>query len=101
MIKLTDQQQILYNELSMPEKVAILMIQLGEDTATTLFSHMDVDIVTDISRYIATVKNIDKQVAAAVLEEFYAILQSNQFIRSGGMEYAKEILYRTFGPEVA
>jgi flagellar motor switch protein FliG len=101
MIKLNDQQQTVYNELTMPEKVAILMIQLGEDTTTTLFSHMDVDIVTDISRYIATVKNVDKQVAAAVLEEFYAIMQSNQFIRSGGMEYAKEILYRTFGPEVA
>ena len=101
MIKLNDQQQTVYNELTMPEKVAILMIQLGEDSTTTLFSHMDVDVITDISRYIATVKNVDKQVAAAVLEEFYAILQSNQFIRSGGMEYAKEILYRTFGPEVA
>jgi len=100
-IKLNDQQQTVYNELTMPEKVAILMIQLGEDSTTTLFSHMDVDVITDISRYIATVKNVDKQVAAAVLEEFYAILQSNQFIRSGGMEYAKEILYRTFGPEVA
>lgn len=101
MIKLNEQQQTVYNELTMPEKVAILMIQLGEDTTTTLFSHMDLDIVTDISRYIATVKNVDKQVAAAVLEEFYAIMQSNQFIRSGGMEYAKEILYRTFGPEAA
>jgi flagellar motor switch protein FliG len=101
MTKLTDQQQVLFNELSMAEKVAILMIQLGEDTTTLLFSHMDVDVVTDISRYIATVKNIDKQVAGAVLEEFYAIMQSNQFIRSGGMEYAKEILYRTFGPEAA
>lgn len=101
MTKLSEQQQHVYNELSMPEKVAILFIQLGEDTTTTLFSHMDVDVVTDISRYIATVKNIDKQVAAAVLDEFYAIVQSNQYIRSGGMEYAKEILYRTFGAEAA
>lgn len=101
MVKLNEQQQILYNELSMPEKAAILMIQLGEETTATLFSHMDVDTVTEISRYIATVKNVDKQVATAVLEEFYAIMQSNQFIRSGGLEYAKEILYRTFGSEVA
>ncbi|MDY0237436.1 MAG: flagellar motor switch protein FliG [Campylobacterales bacterium] len=101
MVKLNEQQQILYNELSMPEKAAILMIQLGEETTATLFSHMDVDTVTEISRYIATVKNVDKQVATAVLEEFYAIIQSNQFIRSGGLEYAKEILYRTFGSEVA
>ena len=100
-MKLSDEQKIQYDELNMTEKVAILLIQLGEDTTTNLFSHMEIDIVTDISKYIATVKNIDKSVANAVLEEFYAILQSNQYIRSGGMEYAKEILYRTFGSEAA
>ena len=100
-MKLSEEQKILYDELGMTEKVAILLIQLGEDTTTNLFSHMDIDIVTDISKFIATGKNIDKSVASAVLEEFYAILQSNQYIRSGGMEYAKEILYRTFGSEAA
>jgi len=100
-VKLTEEQKIQYDELSMAEKVAILLIQLGEDTTTNLFSHMEIDIVTNISQYIASVKNIDKNVANAVLEEFYAILQSNQYIRSGGMEYAKEILYRTFGSEAA
>lgn len=100
-MKLTEDQKNQFNELSMAEKVAILLIQMGEDTTTNLFSHMDIDVVTDISKYIATVKNIDKSVANAVLEEFYAILQSNQYIRTGGMEYAKEILYRTFGAEAA
>jgi len=100
-VKLTEEQKIQYDELSMAEKVAILLIQLGEDTTTNLFSHMEIDIVTNISQYIASVKNIDKNVANAILEEFYAILQSNQYIRSGGMEYAKEILYRTFGSEAA
>ncbi|MDE5925545.1 MAG: flagellar motor switch protein FliG, partial [Helicobacter sp.] len=37
----------------------------------------------------------------AVLEEFYAIFQSNQYISTGGFEYAKELLYRTLGPEAA
>ncbi|MDX1808363.1 MAG: flagellar motor switch protein FliG [Sulfurospirillaceae bacterium] len=101
MMKLTEDQKNQYNELRMPEKVAILLIQLGEDVTANIFSHMEIDTVTEISKYIATVKNIDKQVANAVLEEFYALLQSNQFIRSGGMEYAKEILYRTFGSEAA
>ena len=100
-MKLNEEQKNEYNELSVPEKVAILLIQLGEDITTNLFSHMEIDTVTDISKYIASVKNIDKQVANAVLEEFYALLQSNQYIRSGGMEYAKEILYRTFGSEAA
>ena len=92
---------MMYDDLSMPEKVAILLIQLGEDVTTLLFSHMEVDVITEISRYIATAKSMDKSVAAAILEEFYALMQSNQYMRSGGLEYAKEILYRTFGPETA
>ena len=100
-IKLTDQQKMVYDDLSMPEKVAILLIQLGEDSTTLLFSHMEVDVITEISRYIATAKSVDKAVAGAVLEEFYALMQSNQYIKGGSFEYAKEILYRTFGPETA
>lgn len=101
MVKLNEQQQMMFSEFSMSEKIAILLIQLGEDITTTIFSHMEIDTVTEVSRFIAGSKSIDKQVAAAVLEEFYAVLQSNQYIRSGGMEYAKEILYRTFGGEAA
>ena len=99
--KLNEQQKMVYDDLSMPEKIAILLIQLGEDVTTLLFSHMEVDVITEISRYIATAKSMDKNVAAAILEEFYALMQSNQYMRSGGLEYAKEILYRTFGPETA
>ncbi|CUU82607.1 flagellar motor switch protein G [Campylobacter hyointestinalis subsp. hyointestinalis] len=101
MTKLDEQQKMIYNDLSMPEKVAILLIQLGEDATTLIFSHMDIDVITEISRYIASAKTIDKTVAAAVLEEFYALMQSNQYMKSGGIEYAKEILFRTFGPEIA
>ncbi len=101
MMTLNEEQKTLYNELGMAEKVAILLIQLGEDATANLFSHMDIDVVTNLSKHIATAKNIDKALASAVLEEFYVISQSNQYIRSGGMEYAKEILYRTFGAEGA
>lgn len=100
-VKLNDQQKMVYEDLSTPEKIAILLIQLGEEATSLVFSHMDVDVITDISGHIAQGKSIDKQVAAAVLEEFYALVQSNQYVRNGGLDYAKEILYRTFGPEEA
>ncbi len=101
MVKLTKEQQIFYDSLTMAEKIAIFLIQLGEDTTANLFSNMDIDTITEISKYIARAKDIDKQVATAILEEFYAIFQSNQYIRSGGLEYAKDILYKTLGPEEA
>jgi flagellar motor switch protein FliG len=98
---LTPQQQAYLDELSMAEKIAILLIQLGEDLTAQIFSHLDVESITEISKYIATAGAVDKVIASAVLEEFYVIFQSNQYISSGGMEYAKEILYKALGPEEA
>ncbi len=101
MIKLSKEQQAIYDNLTMAEKIAIFLIQLGEDATANLFSNMDIETITEISKYIARARDIDKQIATAILEEFYAIFQSNQYIRSGGLEYAKDILYRTLGPEEA
>jgi flagellar motor switch protein FliG len=98
---LTPQQQAYIDELSMEEKIAILLIQLGEDVTAQIFSHLDVESITEISKHIATAGAVDKAVASSVLEEFYVIFQSNQYISSGGMEYAKEILYKALGPEEA
>ncbi|MDN2922117.1 flagellar motor switch protein FliG, partial [Campylobacter coli] len=63
MIKLSEEQKMLYDYLSMPEKVAIFLIQLGEDATTSVFSNMEIDVITEISRYIATAKNVDRAVA--------------------------------------
>lgn len=101
MANLTQEQQAALDEMSMAEKIAILLLQLGEDTTAAIFSNMGVEAITEISKYIAANRTIDKAIATAVLEEFHAIFQSGQYMTSGGMEYAKELLYRTLGPEEA
>ncbi|MDR1451328.1 MAG: flagellar motor switch protein FliG [Helicobacteraceae bacterium] len=93
--------QSLFEEMPMAEKTAVFLMQMGEDVSAQVFSHLDVDTITEISKYIALSKNVDRQLGMAVLEEFYAIFQSNQYISTGGMEYAKEILYKALGPEEA
>lgn len=101
MAKLTPQQQAAFDEMSIAEKIAILLLQLGEDATSAIFSNMDVESITEISKYIATNTTIDKAIATAVLEEFHAIFQSGQYITSGGLEYARELLYRTLGSDEA
>jgi len=98
---LSPTQQAKFDEMGMAEKIAILLLQLGEDNTTEIFSNMGVDSITEVSKYIAGGKTIEKAIATAVLEEFHAIFQSGQFITTGGMEYARELLYRTLGPEEA
>ncbi len=100
-MNLTPAQQANFEEMTMTQKVAILLVQLGEDVTSTIFSRMNVEAITEISKYIANNRAIEKNVGAAVLEEFYAIIQSNQYLNTGGLDYAREILYKALGPEEA
>ncbi len=98
---LNQTQRATFDEMSMAEKVAILLMLLGEEVTAEIFSNMSVDAITEVSKFIAASKTVDKSIGTAVLEEFHAIFQSGQFLTSGGMEYARELLYRTLGPEEA
>lgn len=100
-MNLNQMQQAQFDEMSMAEKIAVLLLQLGEEVTATLFSNMNVESITEVSKYIASDKSVDRGVATNILEEFYAIFQSGQYLTSGGMEYARELLYRTLGPEEA
>jgi len=101
MITLAPHLQTQYEEMSMGQRVAVFLMQLGDDITAQIFGHLDVEMVTEVSKNIAMAKTIDKQIAMAIMEEFYAIIQSNQYISAGGLEYAKEILYKAMGPEEA
>lgn len=101
MATLTPQQQAYFDEMHMAEKIAILLLQLGEEVTAGIFSNLSVDAITEVSKYIAGNNTIDRAVATAVLEEFYAIFQSGQYMTSGGLEYARELLYRTLGADEA
>ncbi len=98
---LTPEQQEEYDNLSMGQKVAILLMQLGEDTTARVFASLDVALVTQISTEIALVKHVEQPLASAILEEFNALLKTNKYLTSGGIEYAKEVLFKTFGVDTA
>ena len=100
-MNLSPTQQAAFDEMSMAEKIAILLMQLGEEATANIFSNMSVDAITEVSKYIAGNRSVERNVATAILEEFHAIFQSGQFITTGGMEYARELLYRTLGAEEA
>lgn len=100
-LQLNQRQRAQYDELSMSEKIAILLIQVGEELTSEIFKNLDIDGITEISKQIMQLKGTDKAIGGAVLEEFYAIFQSNQYINSGGLDYARELLNKALGPEEA
>ncbi len=99
--KLSNSQQEVYDNLNIDKKISILLTQIGDETTSRLFANMDVELITNLSADIIRLENIDKPIATAVLEEFTALFQSNKYIVNGGYEYAREILLKTFGADVA
>ena len=99
--KLNEKQKEIYDALSMREKLGIFLTEIGEDVTSKIFASLDIDIITELSMIVATAKVVDKAIAMVIIEEFMAMMQSNRYIISGGLEYAKEILFKTFPPETA
>lgn len=88
-------------DLSGIQKAALLMIALDVDTAASVFKNIDPQDVELISAEITKVKNISSEVADSVLNEYYDMIIARQYMLEGGLEYAQEVLEKSFGPNKA
>lgn len=83
------------------QKVAALMIAMGEDTTSNLMSYMSDDELNDLSRQIALTKVVPPEKLDRTIEEFYNMILAKKFIAKGGLDYAKMVLIKSLGPERA
>ncbi|MFN7957279.1 MAG: flagellar motor switch protein FliG [Holophagaceae bacterium] len=88
-------------KLSGMQKAAVLMVTLGDETAANIFKYLEEDEIQTISREIAITKHVQPEVAEEVMEEFHTMTQARSYISQGGIEYAKKLLIKSVGPEVA
>jgi flagellar motor switch protein FliG len=83
------------------QKVAVLMVILGEQTSSDLLRELDEDEVQRVGREIAGIPTITSEIAEGVLSEFYQMLVAQDYVLKGGMDYARKILVNAFGPDQA
>lgn len=88
-------------ELTGRQKAAILLISLGPEISAKVFSHLREEEIEAISLEIASQRTIAPEVREKVLYEFVQIHQAQQYVASGGIDYAKEILERALGASKA
>lgn len=82
-------------------KAAILCLSLGDEVASEVFRQLEEDEVQEISRELAALQSVPSDVTDSIIEEFHGLLLARSFVASGGIEYAKRLLIKTFGAEVA
>ena len=83
------------------QKAAILLIALGPEKSASIFKHLKEEEIEELTLEIANTRTITPQLRDDVLEEFYQVCLAQQFIAEGGINYAKDVLEKSFGADKA
>jgi flagellar motor switch protein FliG len=79
------------------KKVALILIALGPEIASTVLRHFDESEVEQIALEISTMRQTEHEVVNRVLEEFYQMARAGELNALGGQDYAETLLRGAFG----
>gem|GEM_PF-680051 len=82
-------------------KAAVLLVALGPEKAAQVMKHLDEETVEQLVVEIANIGRVSPEEKKQVLEEFLSLAKAKEMISEGGIEYAKKVLEKAFGPERA
>ncbi|MDR1874039.1 MAG: flagellar motor switch protein FliG [Synergistaceae bacterium] len=89
------------SSVSNREKIAVLMVALGNDIAADVYKQLDDASIELITLEIANLRKITPELKLDVMKEAQEILMAREFMARGGVEYARDVLERALGPERA
>jgi flagellar motor switch protein FliG len=84
-------------ELSGPEKVAILLLTLGEDATKRAFAEMDDHEVQKVAAMMVKHQKIPREISNQVLEEFGALVETGEGIFHAGTPYVSRLVTEAVG----
>lgn len=80
------------------QKVAILMVALGEDTTAEIMKYLGDAEIESISQAISETDVVTTEQEDEVLEEFEQLLVAGKYVSQGGLDFARGALEKALGP---
>lgn len=87
--------------LTNEQKAALMLITMGVSNASEVMKNLTEAEIEKIAVQIALLNDVTSQVLSSVLEEFYQLMQANEFITQGGLGYARKVLESAYGRKKA
>ena len=88
-------------ELPLKQKVAIVMVAMGEEVSGEVMKHLADYEIEEITQAIAGLKNVSVDIMDRLLEEFEQHIMAGEWISQGGLDFARQALERAVGPRKA
>ncbi len=89
------------SDFSPRQKIAVLMIALGEEATAEIMKHLSDNDVETIAQALSELDTVSTDQMDAVLEEFEELLRSGVGADEGGPAFARSVLEKAVGEEKA
>ncbi|MDR2143128.1 MAG: flagellar motor switch protein FliG [Treponema sp.] len=83
------------------QKAAIFLVSIGSEISSEIFKYLREDEIETLTFEIARLETIEPEQKDAILMEFQELMMANQFITTGGIDYARELLEKSLGSQKA
>jgi flagellar motor switch protein FliG len=87
--------------LSGIRKAAILLVLLGDEAATLIYRNLPEEDLQVLTEEISELEYISPETAAQILQEYYRLTVTAEYLAQGGADYAKALLVKAFGEDGA
>ncbi|PFP30774.1 flagellar motor switch protein FliG [Bacillus sp. AFS073361] len=88
-------------KLTGKQKAAILLISMGREASSKVFNHLPEEEIEQLTLAIANIHKVDGKEKEEVLKEFHEMCIAQDYLASGGISYAQDILESALGKDKA
>jgi flagellar motor switch protein FliG len=88
---------MLAGNMSGVRKAAVFLVAVGEELAKEILRVLPEADVQLLTEELAELRGITPEISAGILEEFWGLLDTQNFMTHGGLDYAGRLLKDTFG----
>ena len=89
------------SQISPAQKAAMVLSSIGTANASAVYKHFSEEEIEKLTLEVAKMDYWPVNVVSEVLNDFYELCLTQKVISEGGVEYAREILEKAFGPDQA
>ncbi len=88
-------------QITSAAKAAAVIVALGADQASEVYKCLQESEIEQLSLEVAKLEQLPQDRMHEIMEDFYNLCVTQKVIAEGGVLYAKDILEKAFGPQMA
>jgi flagellar motor switch protein FliG len=89
------------NELTGRQKAAVFIMAVGPEASANIYRLLSDDEMEILTTQIAGMQNVNSSLIQEVMGEYHTMIKAQEYIASGGIEYAKQVLEKAVGENKA